>query len=113
MAAVPINLKAEKGTDFSAVLTLRNEYGQYINLSSYSISAKYSNSYISSTKYNFTANIVNANEGTIELKLNSAQTTELKLPRYVYDVVITAPINQGGKKIRVIEGILEVSPGVS
>ena len=113
MSAIPINLLAEKGTDFSAVLVLRDEYGQYVNLTSYSIAAKYSSSYISSTKYNFTVSIVNAVGGTIEIKLNSSQTTQLKLHRYVYDVVITAPINTGGRKTRVIEGILEVSPGVS
>jgi hypothetical protein len=28
-------------------------------------------------------------------------------------VVIIAPINLGGRKTRVIEGVLEVSPGVS
>lgn len=113
MAAIPINLRAEKGTDFYATLVLRDEYGQYVNLTSHSIAAKYSNSYISSTKYNFTVSIANALQGTIELKLSSAQTAALKLPRYVYDVVITAPVNLGGKKTRVVEGILEVSPGVS
>jgi hypothetical protein len=113
MSAIPINLRVEKGTDFSATLVLRDEYGQYVNLTSHSIAAKYSNSYISSTKYNFTVNITNAVQGTIEIKLNSAVTTALKLPRYVYDVVITAPINLGGRKTRVVEGILEVSPGVS
>jgi hypothetical protein len=113
MAAIPINLKAEKGTDFYATLTLRDEYNSPVNLNSYSVVAKYSNSYISSSKYNFTVNIINASDGVIEIKLNSTQTAALKLPRYVYDVVITAPINLGGRKIRVVEGILEVSPGIS
>jgi hypothetical protein len=113
MAAIPINLRVEKGTDFYATLTLRDEYDQFVNLNSYSVVAKYSNSYISSTKYNFTVIVLNASEGVIEIKLNSAQTSALKLSRYVYDVVITAPINLGGKKSRVVEGILEVSPGVS
>jgi hypothetical protein len=113
MAAVPINLTAEKGTDFSATLTLRDEYDQYINLTAYSVVAKYSSSYVNSTKYNFTVNITNPILGAIEIKLNSLQTSTLKLPRYVYDVVVTAPINLGGKKFRVVEGILEVSPGVS
>lgn len=113
MAAIPINLLAEKGTDFSTVFVLRDEYEQYVNLTSYSVAAKYSSSYISSTKYNFTVTVVNAVAGTIEIKLNSSQTALLKLPRYVYDVVTTAPINTGGRKTRVIKGILEVSPGVS
>ena len=63
-------IDTEKGTDFYATLTLRDEYDQFVNLNSYSVVAKYSNSYISSTKYNFTVNIVNAATGTIEIKLN-------------------------------------------
>ena len=113
MAAIPVNLKVEKGTDFYTSITLRDEYNEFVDLNSYSVVAKYSSSYISSTKYNFEVNIINAAQGFIEIRLNSTQTAALKLPRYVYDVVITATIGLGGGKSRVVEGILEVSPGVS
>lgn len=113
MAAIPINLKIERGTDFSAVFTLTDEYGQYINLSSYSIAASFSNSYVSTNKQNFIVNVIEPLEGTVELKLPAIQTSLLKLPRYVYDIVITAPVNIGGLKTRVVEGIIEISPGVS
>ena len=113
MAAIPINFKIEQGVDFYATLTLNNEYNQPINLNSYSVVAKYSNSYISSTKYNFIVNVINALEGIIEIKLTPVQTASLKLHRYVYDVVITSSINIGGIKTRVVQGILEDSPGIS
>jgi hypothetical protein len=113
MAAIPINFKIERGVDFYASLTLNNEYNQPVNLNSYSVVAKYSNSYVSSTKYDFIVNVINATEGIIEIKLNSTQTSALKLPRYVYDIVITSPLNTGGIKSRVVQGILEISPGIS
>jgi len=113
MAAIPINLKIDKGADFSAVFTLTDEYGEPINLNSHIVISSFSNSYISTNKQNFTVNIINSSDGIIELKLSAVQTSLLKLPRYVYDVILIAPINIGGSKIRVIEGILEVSPGVS
>jgi hypothetical protein len=113
MAAIPINFKIERGVDFYATLTLNNEYNQPVNLNSYNVVAKYSNSYISSTKYDFIVNVINATGGIIEIKLNSAQTSVLKLPRYVYDIVITSPLNTGGIKSRVVQGILEISPGIS
>jgi hypothetical protein len=113
MSAIPINLKVEKGTDFSATFTLRDEYGEFVNLSSYSVTASYSNSYISTNKNNFVVNVLIPLQGVIELKLTAAQTSALKLPRYVYDIVVTSPINVGGTKVRVVEGIMEVSPGVT
>ncbi len=113
MSAIPINLKIEKGTDFSKVFTLKDEYENPINLTSHFVSAFYSHSYVSSTKYNFNSDIIDPLNGKIEISLSSTQTSLLKLPRYVYDVVITSPINLGAMKFRVYEGVMEVSPGVT
>jgi hypothetical protein len=113
MAAIPINLQIEKGTDFFAIFTLRDEYGEFINLNAHNVAAAFSNSYISSNKQNFIINVIDAAQGTIEIKLTALQTSVLKLQRYVYDIVVTSPVNLGGKKTRVVQGVIEVSPGVT
>jgi hypothetical protein len=113
MSAIPINIKAERGTDFSATFTLRDEYGEYINLNSFSVTATYSNSYVSTNKNQFVTTVIHPLQGIIEIRLTAAQTSALKLPRYVYDIVVTSPVNIGGTKFRVVEGIMEVSPGVT
>ena len=113
MSAIPINIKIERGTDFSKVFTLEDEYKNPIDLTSYSVSAFFSHSYVSSAKHIFTSSIIDPLNGKIKISLTSAQTSLLKLPRYVYDIVITSPINLGGVKSRVYEGVMEISPGVT
>jgi hypothetical protein len=113
MSAIPINLKVEKGTDFSKVFTLKDEYGNPVNLTSHSVSAFYSYSYVSSTKYNFTSSIIDPENGQIEISLTAKQTSLLKLPRYVYDIIITSPLEFGGIKSRIYQGVMVISPGVT
>ena len=65
--------------------------------------------YNSSTAVDFTASISNASAGIISLSLSAAITNGMKAGRYVYDV----EIDQSGTKTRVLEGQLEVTPGVT
>ena len=44
------------------------------------------------------------------ISLTNAQTNAMKAGRYVYDVEITS---SGGTKTRVLEGQLEITPGVT
>jgi hypothetical protein len=113
MAATPINFNIEAGADFSAELTLTGDNGLALNLTSFILTAKYSRSYTNTTKNIITATIINAATGKIKIALSAAQTALMTSPRYVYDVVIIAPINLGGIKTRVIEGLFYVSPGVT
>ena len=48
--------------------------------------------------------------GEIKIQLSAAQTTAMKAGRYVYDLEITS---SGGAVSRVVEGQLEVNPGVT
>jgi hypothetical protein len=113
MAATPINFNIDAGSDFSAELTLTDDNGLPINLTSFSITAKYSKSYTNASKITINTFIINAVAGRIKISLTAAQTALMTSPRYVYDVMITAPINLGGLKTRVIEGLLYVSQGVT
>jgi len=114
MSAVPINLLIEAGEDWSVSFNLRDEYGQFINLNNYLVVARMARNYSkTSTKINLNPVITLSSEGEVTLSLNAGQTSDLKFGRYVYDVVITAPLNQGGKKKKVIEGIVTVQEGVT
>jgi hypothetical protein len=114
MSAVPINIVIEPGEDWSASFNLRDDYGQYINLTSFAVAGKMARNYRkTATKINLNAVITTPAEGEITLALNYTQTSALKFGRYVYDVVVTAPLNQGGKKTRVVEGIITIQEAVT
>lgn len=113
MLSTPINIRVEKGIDFSKIFTVKDEYDDPFNLTSYRVAAFYSNSYVSTNKYDFTSSIIDPLNGNIEIKLTAVQTAILKLPRYVYDIVVTSSLTTGNIRSRVFEGVMEVSPGVT
>lgn len=120
--AVPINLTVEQGADFNVEFNLRDENGDYIDLSSYAIEAYFARSFTSSKpKYSFDVSGSGANptQGLIALSLsrnitvigtNQPSTASLKSGRYVYNVFITS--GGGSVKDKVFEGVLTVNPGV-
>ena len=111
MAAIPINLICERGTDFSATFNIQNEANTTpLNLTGYSAVAKLKRSYTSSTSTDFTVDFPDRYNGQLSITLPNATSTTLEARRYVYDILLTAP---SGTKSRVIEGIIEVTPGVS
>ena len=111
MASIPINLICEKGTDFSATFNIQNEANTTpINLTGYSAVAKLKRSYTSSTSTDFTVDFPDRYNGQLSITLPNTTSATLEARRYVYDILLTAP---SGTKSRVIEGILEVTPGVS
>lgn len=111
--ALPLNFPIDRGSDFEAELTLRDDDGSPINLTSFIIEAKFSKNYVTSDKVSFTVSAVDLSIGKIKIKLSPSQTAAMKFHRYVYDVKVTAPLNQGGVKTRVLEGLLYVNPGVT
>ena len=72
--------------------------------------AKIKKSYTSSTSTDFAVDFPDRYNGQLKVSLDNTATTGLTARRYVYDILLTAP---SGTKSRVIEGILEVTPGVS
>lgn len=111
MAAIPINLICEKGTDFAATFNIQNEANTTpLNLTGYTAVAKIKKSYTSSTSTDFTVDFPDRYNGQLKVSLDNAATAGLTARRYVYDILLSAP---SGTKSRVIEGILEVTPGVS
>lgn len=111
MAAYSINLEVEKNSDFDTTLTITDEdNGLPLNLAGFTAESKIKRSYTSLTSYSFDVEFVDRIAGVIRLSMNSEQSSVLTAKRYVYDVVITSP---SGVKTRVVQGIIEVSPGVT
>lgn len=113
MAAVYVNnLVINSGSDFTQSFSLEDtDTSSPLNLLNYTISSQMRKWSGSSTAITFTTSIVPPEtEGQILLKLSSAQTTQIKPGRYVYDVIIT---DEFGVKNRVIEGMVLVTEGVT
>lgn len=107
--AVYANLTVDQGTDFSSNVDVTDADGDAVSLVGYTVKGQIRKHYNSSTAVDFQASISNASGGIISLGLSAATTNGMKAGRYVYDV----EIDQSGTKTRVLEGQLEVMPGVT
>lgn len=112
MAAVRVNLQIDQGADFSAIFNLTDGV-QLLDLNDYTVEAFFGYNFSTTNRTSFTINILDPVNGKVELKLSALQTSELKLARYVYDILVTSSEALGETKTRIVEGVLEVSPGVS
>jgi len=108
MAAIQ-NLLIDQGTTFALDLTVSGADGSAKNLADYTVAGQLRKSYYSTTYTAFTANITDAALGQVEITLTATQTSALKAGRYVYDVEITS----ASETLRIIEGIITVTPEVT
>jgi hypothetical protein len=109
--AVYSNIVIDQGADYSASIDVTDSDGDTIDLSGYTAAGQIRKTYSSSTAVNFTVSIASpASAGTLNIGLSNTQTNAMKAGRYVYDVEIT---NSGGVKTRVLEGQVEITPGVT
>ena len=110
MAAVPLNLTLEQGTDFQVNFTVRNKDQSPLNLLSYTASSKMRKHYTATKKYDFEVTFVDRATGRLRLAMSDAVTETIGEGRYVYDVFITSA---NGTKTKVVAGMVLVQPGVS
>jgi len=115
MSAVPINLIIENGEDWEVSFNLRDAFGNFLNLTGITVTAKMAKNYTSTVKYSLNPQIVTPLEGLIKLQMPNSggvlvtKTQDIKPGRYVYTVFIE---NGSGKTEKVIEGIITVKPSV-
>ena len=110
MAASPLNLTVEQGTDFEITITVRNKNNVPLNLIGYSAFSEMKKHHSSTTSYPFTVTFIDRQNGRIALSMSHTATDALKEGRYVYDIILISPNNL---RTRVIQGMVTVSPGVS
>lgn len=104
------NLFVDQGSDFSFTLNLESAIGS-LDLTNYSARGQIKRNYAATTAVAFDLSI-NTSENSIIVKLYAAQTRAMKATRYVYDIEVYSS-DSPEKVIRVLEGQLEVTPGVT
>lgn len=98
----------EQGATFNTSITLDDVAGEAFNLVNYTASSQMRKSYYSS---NAAATFVvstgnDPSLGVITMSMNAANTANIYPGRYVYDVYVT----NGSARVRVLEGIINVTP---
>jgi len=109
--AVYSNIVVDQGADYSASIDVADSDGDNIDLTGYTGAGQIRKTYSSTTAVNFAVAIADpSTSGVLNISLTNSQTNAMKAGRYVYDVEITS---SGGTKTRVLEGQLEITPGVT
>lgn len=109
--AIISNLVIDQGASFSASIDVTDSDGDALNLTGYTAAGQMRRTYSSTTATDFTASIQSASQGTVRITLTATETNAIKAGRYVYDVEITNTSTQ--EVIRIVEGQVEVTPGVT
>ena len=102
------NLFIDQGSNFSATIDLSQTAGS-LDLTGFTAAGSIAKSYDGTSKGSFTAS-VDDTDNELDISLTAAETAALKPGRYVYDVIIKS---SAGVITRVLEGQLEVTPGVT
>jgi hypothetical protein len=108
--AIYSNLTVDQGSHFLAYVDVTDASGNALNLNGYTVAGQIRKTYSSLTAVSFSASVSNALGGTISLALGDTVTNAMKPGRYVYDVEI---LSSSGTRTRVLEGQVEVTPGVT
>lgn len=108
--AVYTELNIEQYATFSTTINVEDVQGDAVNLSGYTAASQIRKSYYSTSANTLTATVTGIANGEITLSMTAANTANLTPGRYLYDLVITAPDTT---KTRVVEGIVNVLPGVT
>ena len=107
-----VNLYIDQGSDFHYELLLNSEDFGGIDLTGYDIHSQFRKSFQSSTYYSLGCSIVEpVSLGEITLTLPGSVSIDIPPGRYLYDVEIVDSLNN--VQIRIIEGILLISPCIT
>ena len=107
--AIKANLIVDQGADFVTSITVTDDNGEVIDLTGYTGAAQMRKHYTSVTYYSFTVDIT-ANHGEVTLSLTANSSNNIPAGRYVYDCELT---DSNGKKSRLVEGIVTITPQVT
>tara|TARA_B100000745_G_C19916795_1_gene307917 strand:+ start:203 stop:532 length:330 start_codon:yes stop_codon:yes gene_type:complete len=108
--ATQVNIFADQGSDYSLDVTVKEDDGTATDLTSFTLSAKFTKNYGTAQTYNFTTQVIDAANGTLKLKLPAETSNSVAYGRYVYDMTVDSVLLD--KTRRVVEGILTIRPKV-
>lgn len=109
--AIYSNITIDQGSDYTSEVKVSDSSGGVADLTGYTALGQIRKTYTSLTAIDFTCSITNPITGIIHISLPYTISNEMKAGRYVYDVEIKR--SDTGAVTRVIEGQLEVTPGVT
>jgi len=109
--AIYSNLTVDQGSNFLAYIDVTDSSGNALDLNGYTVAGQIRKTYSSLNAVSFSATVSNASGGTISLGLSNAVTNTMKPGRYVYDIEVLK--TSSGTRTRVLEGQVEVTPGVT
>jgi hypothetical protein len=114
MAAGYQNLLIEQGTSYSTTITLDDTNGNIYNLSNYYAESQIRKSYYSAnTAGVFNVTIPSVSSGQIVISMTASNTANIMPGRYVYDVKLVSSTSPDSDTVRILEGIVEISPQVT
>lgn len=105
------NIQLEQGVDFSAEIQLQSNLGIMYDLTNVTLTAEMRKSWQSVNFHSFNCSIVDPINGVFSISMDWSNTSLIDAGRYLYDIVLT-DLNSN-TKVRVIEGIVYVSPGIT
>lgn len=110
--AAYVELFMDQGADFRTVVNLTDEItNTNLNLSGYQIRSQMRRSYYSANAAaTINCAITDASTGEITMSLTSANTSNIKAGRYLFDLEAT---DATGFTSRVLEGIITVTPEIT
>lgn len=106
-----VELQIEAGSTFVTQVDVSDASGLPKNLNGYTVRSQLRKSYYSTNAVNFTITMIDAPNGSIELKLGADVTSSIRAGRYVYDVEIEEVST--GTVTRIFEGIATILPNVT
>lgn len=113
MSAGYQELFLEQGASFNTTISLDDVYGDSYNLQHYSAASQIRKSYYSTNATATFDTTVYGLDGHISLRLDAATTANIYPGRYLYDVLIYSDLDAANNTIRVLEGIINVTPRVT
>jgi hypothetical protein len=108
--ATVTNLAIDQGAEFYRTMTVVDNNGVVVNLTTYTLAGQLRKSYTTSEFIPFTIGILDPILGKISIGLSNLVTDTLTINRYVYDVEMTSA---SLKKYRILEGNITVSPNAT
>ena len=112
MPAGYAELNIDQGTTFENIVVLTDDVTtRPINVANYFVISQMKRSYYSANvSANIICTITDSANGQIKMSMTADQTANVKAGRYLYDVVTISPSNV---KTRILEGVINVFPGIS
>lgn len=107
--AIKASITMDQGSEYSTTINVTDDNDLVINLTGYTGSAMMRKHYSSINSYSFSVSI-SPLIGAVTISMTSNSSSLVPAGRYVYDCEI---VDQYGKKTRLVEGLVTVTPEVT